>query len=163
LIALQGGLELRIELLKQVFKSLMWASVLQTVIGLVVIGLAFLSVTRWLPFTQSMDTKGVVGVAILWGVLGITRSPSALLGIFAQRRPAGPFSRFSLSFVMASDIVVVVMLTVGIAFARPLVEPAGGMSMRDFEDMGHEILGSVSLGTTLGLTLALYLSLVGSQ
>jgi hypothetical protein len=39
----------------------------------------------------------------------------------------------------------------------------GGLSIRDFTELGHEVLGSVSLGTTLGLVLSLYLWLVGSN
>jgi Kef-type K+ transport system membrane component KefB len=162
LIALAGGAELRIELLKRVLRSLAYAMVLQCVIGLVVVGGAFLSISRLLPFTAGLGTPALIGLAILWGVIAICRSPSATLGILTQLRPDGPVTRFSLAFVMSSDVVVAMLLTIAIALARPLVEPSAGLALRDFTDLGHEILGSVSLGTTLGLALTAYLWAIGT-
>src|SRR5262249_26900915 len=85
------------------------------------------------------------------------------LGIFAQLRPDGPVARFSLAFVMSSDVVVAMLLTTTIALARPLIEPGAVLSLRDFTELGHEILGSVSLGTTLGLALTAYLWAIGNR
>ena len=102
-------------------------------------------------------------MAILWGVVAITRSPSACLGVLSQTRASGPLARFSLGFVMASDVVVVVMLATAITIARPLLEPGSTFSFAAFSSLGHEILGSVSLGTTLGLVLAAYLKVSGRQ
>jgi Kef-type K+ transport system membrane component KefB len=163
LIALAGGAELRIDLLKKVLRSLGWAMLVQCTFGVVVAGTAFALVSRYLPFMEGKNTAAVIGIAGLWGVLAICRSPSATLGIFAQLRPDGPVSRFSLAFVMSSDVVVAMLLTVAVALARPLIEPASGLSMNDFTELGHEILGSVALGTTLGLILTVYLWLVGKQ
>jgi Kef-type K+ transport system membrane component KefB len=161
LIALAGGTELRIELLREVLKSLVASLIVQCGLGILLVGGAFLAVTRFLPFTAGLGTSALIGVAMLWGVLSICRSPSATLGIFAQLRPDGPVARFSLAFVMSSDVIVAMLLTTGIAFARPLIEPSLGLSIKDFTDLGHEILGSVSLGTTLGLILTAYLWLGG--
>lgn len=163
LIALQGGVELRIELLKQVFKSLMWATALQSSLAMVTIGAAFFVATPYIPFMQNMGATACLGVTVLWAVLAVTRSPSATLGIFSQLRPDGPVSRFSLAFVMTSDIVVVVLLTASITIARPLIEAGTPFSFKDFHDLGREVLGSIALGTTLGLALIAYLWLVGSR
>jgi Kef-type K+ transport system membrane component KefB len=163
LIALAGGAELRVELLKQVLRSLVWSTVVQASMGIVVTGLAFLAVARFLPFTGALGFSAVAGIALLWGVTAVCRSPSATLGIFAQLRPDGPVSRFSLAFVMTSDVVVAMLLTAAIALARPLIEPAAVLSLADFKELGHEILGSVALGTTLGLGLTVYLWLIGRQ
>lgn len=163
LIALSGGVELRVDLLKRVMRSLAWATVLQCVLGIAGMMLAFGVIARRMPFLDGMGTRALIGVAILWAVLAVSRSPSATLGIFAQVRPEGPVSRFSLAFVMTSDIVVAVLVTLALSLVRPLVEPGAGLSMASFHELGHELLGSVSLGTTLGLILSLYLWLVGSQ
>jgi Kef-type K+ transport system membrane component KefB len=163
LIALAGGTELQIDLLKRVLRSLAWATLVQCALGILVAGAAFVLAARFLPFTAGLGFSALLGIGLLWGVLAVCRSPSATLGIFAQVRPDGPVSRFSLAFVMTSDVVVAMLLTTGIALARPLIEPAAGLSMKDFTELGHEILGSVSLGTTLGLILTAYLWLVGTQ
>jgi Kef-type K+ transport system membrane component KefB len=161
LIALAGGAELRLDQLKRGLRSLVVALGLQTVVGIVLMTAVFFFARP--AFVAGMAPMAVLGVAILWGVLAITRSPSALLGVLSQTRANGPLARFSLAFVMASDIVVVVMLATAITLARPLLEPGSTFSFAAFSSLGHEILGSVSLGTTLGLVLAAYLKVSGRQ
>ena len=116
-----------------------------------------------MPFTRGLGLSALAGVALLWGIMSITRSPSATLGILSQTRAQGPVARFMLTFVMTSDIVVVVLLALALTLSRPLIEPGAAFSAGAFRALGHEVLGSVSLGTTLGIVLALYMRLVGRQ
>src|SRR5262249_37369573 len=116
-----------------------------------------------IPFTQGLTFTALVGVAIMWGIMSITRSPSATLGILSQTRATGPVARFTLTFVMTSDIIVVVLLAAGLTIARPLITPGPTFSGPAFMNLGHEILGSVSLGTTLGILLSAYMRLVNRQ
>jgi Kef-type K+ transport system membrane component KefB len=161
LIALAGGAELRLENLKRGLKSLAIAQCLQTFVGIAIMTGVFFAIRP--SFVRNMTTTGVLGVGILWGVLAITRSPSALLGILSQTRASGPLARFALQFIMTSDVVVVVVLSAAITVARPLIDPATAMSFAQFRSLGHEMLGSVAIGTTLGLVLAAYLKLGGHQ
>jgi len=161
LIALAGGAELRMTMLRSVARSLGYAMLMQTVIVSVVMTLALFVLGRFTPFFASLQTVPMLGVAMLWGVLCITRSPSACMGILAQTRAKGPVATFSLAFIMSSDIVVVVLVAIVMMIARPLITGAGGFSFNDARDLGHELLGSIAFGTTLGLALAAYLKLVG--
>ena len=161
LIALAGGAELRLDTLKRGLRSLVFALGLHSVLGLV--GMAIVFFIARPAFVQHLPPSGLLAVAILWGVVAITRSPSACLGVLSQTRATGPLARFSLAFVMASDVIVVVMLATAITLARPLLEPGSTLSFSAFTSLGHEILGSVSLGTTLGLVLAAYLKVSGRQ
>jgi Kef-type K+ transport system membrane component KefB len=161
LIALAGGAELRIENIKQGLKGLVISTLLQTFGGILLMSAVFFAMRP--AFVADMPTIGILGVSILWGVVAITRSPSALLGILSQTRASGPLARFALQFIMTSDVVVVVVLATALTVARPLVDPNASMSFEAFRSLGHEILGSIALGTTLGLVLAAYLRLSGRQ
>ncbi len=161
LIALAGGAQLRIDLLKQVLRSLVSAIPLQCGFGMLFNAVAFVAITRFLPFTAGLGLSCRLGIGLLWGTLAVCHSPSATLGIFSQLRPDGPVSRFSLALVISSDVLAAVLLTVAIALARPLVDPGAGLSLAAFRDLAREVLGSISLGTTLGLLLAAYLWLIG--
>jgi Kef-type K+ transport system membrane component KefB len=163
LIALAGGAELRVGLLVPLRRCLSWTMLMQSLIVTVGAASAFLAARSLLPFTNGQTTTALIGIALLWGVLAVSRSPSALLGILAQTRPDGPVTRFSLAFVMSSDIVVAILVTLTITLVRPLVDPATGIALKDLMALWHEILGSVTLGTTVGLLLALYLWLVSGQ
>jgi Kef-type K+ transport system membrane component KefB len=163
LIALAGGVELRVETLRSVAKSLTYASLIQTFVVLIGMGGLFLALARFIPFAQNLELRPLLGVALLWGALCVTRSPSACMGILSQTRAKGPLATFSLGFIMLSDVVVVMMIAAAIMLARPLITPGASISIDDFNVLGHEILGSFSMGTTLGLLLAAYLRLVGGQ
>jgi Kef-type K+ transport system membrane component KefB len=161
LIALAGGAELRMTMLRSVARSLSYAMAIQTVVVGVVMTIALFFLGRFTPFFAPLHAVPMFGVALLWGVLCITRSPSACMGILAQTRAKGPIANFSLAFIMSSDIVVVVLVAVAMMIARPLISGTGGFSLTDVQDLGHELLGSIAFGTTLGLVLAAYLKLVG--
>lgn len=163
LIALAGGTELRVDGLRRGFKSLAWATLAQSLPGIILVGAVFFAVAPFMKFTRELPTGAVLAASLLWGVLAIARSPSAALGVLSQTRASGPLAQYSLAFVMASDVVVVILLAAGITIARPLVDPSVTFSMSAFGALGHEILGSVALGTTLGLVLVVYLRLIGRQ
>ncbi len=163
LIAMAGGAELKMELLKKGFRSLGWATLLQSLLVPVLMTSVFMAVRPLIPFAKPLTLSALAGVGLLWGIMSVTRSPSATLGILSQTRAQGPVARFILTFVMTSDLVVVVLLALGLTVARPLIEPGAAFSGAAFRRLAHEILGSVSLGTTLGIVLVLYVRLVGRQ
>ncbi len=163
LIALAGGAELKLDLVKRGLRSLAWAMLLQSVVVLAAMTGIFMALRRVIPFAHALPLGALFGVALLWGTLSVSRSPSAVLGILAQLRPRGPLTDFSLTFVMTSDVVVVVLMAGMMAVARPLILPDATFTLQAFGALGHELLGSVALGTTLGLLLAGYLHLVGKH
>ncbi|MFO0643835.1 MAG: cation:proton antiporter [Polyangiaceae bacterium] len=163
LIAFAGGVELKLDLLRKGLRSLTVVTLLQT--GIVLFGTAavFALARPWIPFVQGMDHAALAGVALLWGILAVTRSPSATLGVLAQTRAKGPLTSYTLAFVMSSDVVVVVLSALVIAIAKPLTIPGAELTMSGFHALGHELLGSVALGTTLGLVMIAYLRFVGKK
>ncbi len=162
LIALGGGAELRVQTVRAVGRSIGYAIFLQSAIGMVTLTCVFLALSRFVPFTQGLALSGLISVALLWGTLGVSRSPSACLGVLSQTRAKGPLATCSLAHVMASDVVVVVLMACVIVAVRPVMS-GGGVSVDDLRDLGHEIVGSIAVGTTLGLVLAAYLRLVGGN
>ena len=162
LIALGGGAELRVATLRAVGRSVAYGLVLQSGIGLVTLGAVFMILSRYVPFARDLPWTSLIAVALLWGTLAVSRSPSACLGVLSQTRAKGPLATYSLAFVMASDVVVVVMMACVIMAVRPLMA-GGGISMSNLRVLGHEIIGSIAVGTSLGLALSAYLRLVGKN
>lgn len=162
LIALGGGAELRVSTLRDVGRSVAYGLLLQTAIGFVVLSAVFLLLSRYVPFTSGLPWPTLITVALLWGTLAVSRSPSACLAVLSQTRPQGPLTSYSLAFVMASDVVVVVLMASVIVCVRPLMT-GGAISVENLRVLGHELVGSIAIGTSLGLALALYLRLVGKN
>jgi Kef-type K+ transport system membrane component KefB len=163
LIALAGGTELRLDQLRKGIKSLAVSSVVQTVAIIAITGGVFVAARPLLPFTAGMTLTAVIAVALLWGIIATSRSPSATLAILAQTRARGPLASFALASVMLSDVVVILVLAAGMMIARPLLEPGATLSLDAFRALGHELLGSVSIGTLLGLILVVYIKVSGRQ
>jgi len=160
LIALSGGAELRLDMLKKSVRTLLWATVMQCFLVLVLMGLLFMAASPIVPFARNGGFTFLVGISLLEGVLAITRSPSAALGILSQTRAKGPIAEFTLAFVMLSDVVVIVLAATIITLTKPLVEPGATFSAAALSHLGQEIVGSMSLGTSLGLLLVAYLKFV---
>lgn len=163
LIALAGGAELDLESMRKGARSLSWATLVQSSAVLLVLSGAFVAARPLVPFARALTVGQLIGVALLWGVLAITRSPSATLGILSQTRASGQLATFTLGFVMTSDLVVVVLFATVLGCVRPLIDPSASFGSESFALLGHELLGSVALGTTLGLVIAAYLRLVNRQ
>jgi Kef-type K+ transport system membrane component KefB len=163
LIALAGGLELKMSDVRVAARGVAFTMLTQSPLVLIAQGALFVALAPHIPFTRDLPFPMLVGIAVLWGVLAVSRSPSATLAILSQTRAKGPLTRFSLAFVMSSDVVVLVMMASALSLTRPLIEPGASISLEKLQSVGHELLGSVSLGTTLGLVLIAYLRLVGRQ
>jgi Kef-type K+ transport system membrane component KefB len=163
LIALTGGAELDLAAMRRASRGLAWSMLVQCVLVLVLVTAVFFAARPLIPFARSLPMGPLFGVALLWGALAVTRSPSATLGILSQTRASGPLATFTLAFVMVSDVVVVVLLASVFAIVRPLIDPAASFSLDSFVTLGHDLFGSVALGTTLGLVIAAYLRLVNRQ
>lgn len=164
LIALAGGAELDLATVQKGAKSLAWSMLVQCGFVLVAVTAMFFVCARpMIPFTRSLTPMALLGVALLWGALAVTRSPSATLGILSQTRATGPLATFTLAFVMVSDVVVVVLVALVLGCVRPIIDPQTSFSLDSFSALAHELFGSVALGTTLGLVIAAYLRLVNRQ
>ena len=163
LIALAGGSQLRLEMLRRGLRSISTHHVLQLALVLPLMAGVFYAARPLVPFAAGLPGAAALGVALLWGVFSMCRSSAATLGILAQTRANGPVAQHSLAFVMTSDVLAIVLTACVIAVARPMIVPGGSMSRDDLEVLGRVLLGSVALGTTLGLLLAAYLRLVGRQ
>jgi len=161
LIALAGGAELRIDDVRARLRSLAASTLTHGTIGVVLPAAVFLAITPFVPFTRDLAWPARFALAALWGVLAISRSPAATLAVIKQSGARGPISRFVLTFVMSSDVTVVIAVALTMTVARPWLTPEGTFSVAAMMEVGRELVGSVSIGTTLGLLLGIYLRTVG--
>jgi Kef-type K+ transport system membrane component KefB len=163
LIALAGGAELRLDGLRQGLRSLGWSTLLHNLPILLISGGVFYLARPLIPFARELPGGALLAVALLWGVVAITRSPAATLAIITQTRASGRLTTATVNFVMSSDVVVVLLLALALTVTRPLLVPGATVSLAAFGELGHELLGSVSVGVTLGLLLIAYLRFAGGR
>jgi Kef-type K+ transport system membrane component KefB len=163
LIALAGGLELEAKILVGLLRSLLWSNLVQTIVVAIAAALAFVLLVPSVPFVAQLPLAARFAVAAIWGLLSTSRSPSATLAVLAQTHARGPLASWSLAFVMSSDVLVVVAFAFLLVAVRPWLIEGDTLSSAHLRVLAHEIIGSIALGTCLGLLLIVYVRLVGRQ
>ncbi len=161
LIALSAGSELTLALLRSAYRTLAFSVVTQVLITLPIISLGFFLLRPFLDFAASLSLAGAIGLSVVWGVLGVSRSPSATLAVIAQVRPAGPLTNATLAIIVAFDVLVLLLFAFAISLAQSLLVPDTALDLSTIADIGHELLATCTFGVTLGLVIAAYLAFIG--
>jgi Kef-type K+ transport system membrane component KefB len=160
LIAFSAGAELTSEMIQKSRRSIGWGVASQSTVLFLLLSLTFLAASPYMAFLHGQPLRAVIGVALLWGVVAVVKSPAAVLGVLAETDAAGPLTRYSIGMVVVLDVVVLVLFQLVALVARPLIDPTIGLSLVQLAAVGRELLSSVALGATLGLATALYLAWV---
>ena len=161
LIAFSAGAELTTEMLSRGLRSLALGIIGQVVVLFVVLVGVFVVARPLMPFLHGQSLKAVLGLGLLWGVVAIVKSPAAVLGLLSETGGQGPLTRYAISMVVVLDVVVLVFFALTLVVARTLIEPGTQLSLAELSGVGHELIASIAVGTTLGLVVALWLRLVG--
>ncbi len=160
LIAFAAGAELSFDMLRTGLGRLTTAVAAQVVVLPVALGVVFYFASPWMPFLGGQSPAVVLGLSLLWGVVAAVKSPAAVLGVLAETRADGPLARYAVAMVVILDVAVLVLFQLALLGARSIMDPATGLSFGKVFEVGHELLSSLALGTTLGLVTGLYLAVV---
>jgi Kef-type K+ transport system membrane component KefB len=159
LIALQAGTELTLATLVRTWKSVLASAAAQAVVVVVPVAAAFYAAKDAIPFVAPLPLQGAIALALLWGVMALTRSPAVTLAVLSETRAKGPVADYALGVVVVLDVLVLPLFAVALAVARA----AGGgepFGIAALEELGFELFASVCMGATLGLGLLLVLRVV---
>lgn len=69
MIALAGGAELRLDQLRARLRSLVVATGVHSIVGVVASAALFFAFRRFIPFASNVGTNVAIAIALLWGVL----------------------------------------------------------------------------------------------
>jgi Kef-type K+ transport system membrane component KefB len=161
LIAFEAGAELSLEMLQKGLRTISWGVLTQVGVLFPVITAVFFAARPLMPFLDGQPALAVLGLSLLWGVVAVVKSPSAALGLLSETGADGPLARYAVAMVVLLDIIILILVALMMVVARTLIDPAAQFSFSELAEVGHEIIASISVGTTLGLVVALYLRFVG--
>ena len=159
LIALQAGAELTLGTLQRTGRSVMWSSLSQTSLIVPVMALLFFALSGSMRFLDGLDTASVVAVAVIWGVLALTRSPAVTLAILSETRARGPLAEHALGVVVLLDVLVLPLFAAAMAVARGQIS-GQAFEVEIFAQLAQELFASVCAGTAFGLLVALLLRVI---
>ncbi|MBK7176747.1 MAG: cation:proton antiporter [Chloroflexi bacterium] len=152
-IAFAAGSELYLEEMRSSLRSITRV-VLGNVIVVPLLGTAVtLLLADSIPFMQTMDGAGRLGVSFMIGAILLARSPSSAIAIVNELRAKGPFSKTVLGVTMVIDVAVIVLFAISLEVADALLTRVG-ISLAFLLLLAGELLLTGLAGLALGWLMA---------
>jgi len=162
LIALLAGGELKVQALQPAARSIALTTLAVVVVVWVGITLVFLPIGFFLPFLDETGFLGILALGALLGVWAANSSPDLTVAVIEETGSKGPLTDVILGVTIVKDVVVIVLFTLLLALAQPLLghgEGEGGMLVGLLWEVG----GALAAGGALGWVFSLYLQREGEQ
>lgn len=117
----------------------------------------------WLPVAP--DTTGVAKLAMtaLVAVVMITFSPTMTAAVITETGSRGPLSDLVLAFVVLADVIVLVLFSFLMQFARVVLGDSTTEGGNAIVRLAWEAGGAVAFGSLVGALFALYLRYVARE
>lgn len=162
LIALTAGTELELRVMRPLFRSIKWISLVGVLGTAVLLGLAAFAARPWLPFLAALGTWEALAVAAVLGVVMVAQSPAVVVALKNELQADGPVSRTVLGIVVIADLLVILLFAVASSVAKAVL--GAGMDVwATVGSLAWELAGSLVVGAVLGALLSMYLEKVKSS
>jgi len=163
LIALTAGGEFRYKTIKKQLKTIGNAILWKTIIVLLGFIIFFLLYRSQVNFLQDSSLGAVIGVGMILGALSVATSPATTIAVITETKAAGRFTDFVLGVTVLKDIVVVLIFSLALSIAKPMILGESGLKADYIYFVFKEMLLSVGIGFVAGVLILLYLKYVDKQ
>lgn len=163
LIALTAGGEFRYKSIRHQFNTISSVILFQIIIVFAGFMAFFFFYRSSIPLLAGQAAPLAVGVGIIFGSLAIAKSPATTIAIITETGAKGKFTDFVLGVTVFKDIIVVLVFSLALSFAKPLIIPEATLHLSYVLEVLLEILLSIVVGVAAGGLILLYLKYVNSQ
>jgi trehalose-6-phosphate synthase/NhaP-type Na+/H+ or K+/H+ antiporter len=163
LIALIAGLTLNVERLGRRLASI--ARLTLTTIAVAMAGLFLLIWFAWPWLPVAADATGLpkLSMAALLVIILVSFSPTMTAAVIAETGARGRLSDLVLAMVVLADIVLLVVFSIAMQFARVALGEGTVGDTAVLVRLAWEIGGAVAFGSLVGAVFALYLRYIGRE
>jgi Kef-type K+ transport system membrane component KefB len=163
LIALTAGGEFRYKVIKKQFNVINSAIFWQILIVMLLFFLFTIGYYPKISFLQNQTIMIVIGASLLFGALSIAKSPATTIAVIAETRAKGTFTDFVLGVTVFKDVVVVLIFSLAISIAKPLILGESQLQISYMISVFIEIFMSIIAGIIAGSIILAYLKYVREQ
>jgi Kef-type K+ transport system membrane component KefB len=162
LIAFIAGGELRIQSLRERWRSIYWISICETVCVFGTGFIAFWFLSSQLPFLEKVPGgNAVLAVSLLFAGCIVVNSPAIAVSIINEYRPSGPMIQTAFGVIIVKDVIVVILFGFTLALAKSLTLGDAALDLSHFAlEFGKEIAISIALGMAIGCAIGIYLKYI---
>lgn len=161
IIALAAGAELNLKSIRKRGRAITIHIALITAMVMAFVFAFIYICAGWFDPVSGFTRSRLFVFALLVSVVAVARSPSSTIALIKEYRAAGPFTETVLSVTVVTDILVIVLFTVVLALAEPLLAPGGGLKTASLLLLVAEICISLFMGVVLGRGITLYIEKAG--
>lgn len=158
LIALTAGGEIRLPWVRRQAARLAAVGVCQIVIVGFATFATMLLLRPLFPFMPEDNLHAAI-IALVFGAIAISNSPTVTIAMIAENRADGPLSRTVLGITVIVDMCVIVLFALVLAMAKDALGDGGDGSLG--AKLTRELGGSVVAGIGFGIGIAWFLRNVG--
>lgn len=159
LIALTAGVELDLQAMKPLLKSILWLTSIAVCGTILLISFAVFLQQGRLPFLQHLPALQVIALSLVLGVTMVAQSPAVVVALQAEMGADGPLTRSVLGVVVISDLLVIVLFAIVSSLAKTVLGTKTD-ALHTAGALAWEILGSIAIGACVGMIVATYLRFV---
>jgi Kef-type K+ transport system membrane component KefB len=163
LIALTAGGEFRYKSIKKYLRTIMSSIAGQILVVMILLLIFTLLFSYSITFLQNEQLAVIIGAGLLLGTLSIATSPATTIAVITETRAKGPFTDFVLGVTVLKDVVVVLVFSVVISLAEPLILHLDQIEFSHVLTVLLEISVSIILGVAAGAIILAYLKYIGEQ
>lgn len=163
LIAMQAGCEFTKEMLQKNLKSLLHATWAHVVIIGTGISIIMYFMSSYIDFLSHLPTYSLITIATLFSAIAVSKSPAAVVAILGETKIKNQLSDHALGIVVILDVVVLILFSVALSFAKASLDPHSPFSLSGLSHLVSEIIASIAAGTFFGLLIVAYFSFVNKQ
>ncbi len=120
-IALLAGAELKVSMLRERLRGIVWIAAMQAVPGMLLISAAFLPIFSYLPSLAGYSFAQLVALTLLLGLISVAVSPSTTVAVIVESRAQGPVKDTVLGVTMVMDVMVILLFTLLVSLVGPLL------------------------------------------
>lgn len=163
LIALTAGGEFRLKKVRKQLKTIGSVILWQIIIVMAGFIIFTLFYGNKISFLENQSFYVILGTGILFGSLSIATSPATTIAIITETHSKGTFTEFILGVTVFKDILVVLIFSIGVALAAPMIVGESQIQFDYILSVLFEIAVSIIFGFIAGVIIILYFKYVQEQ
>ena len=117
----------------------------------------------WLPIAPDATGTSKLAIIAIVVVIVVSFSPTMTAAVIAETGSRGKLSDFVLAMVVLADLIVLVLFSLAMQFARAAFSEGAPEDVNLLVRLAWEIGGALAFGSLVGAVFALYLRYVGRE
>lgn len=157
-IAFNAGAELRIKDLAKEIRTIVFLTAGVTLFIFTGVTLTVFLLSDMIPFMKGLSIAVKLGLASIFGVIAVARSPSSAIAIINETRSKGSYTSTILSVAVIMDVVIIILFAVIISVCEVLISGKGNLDFNFLLYLIFEIFFAFVLGYILGRFILFFIN-----